>query len=373
MAAIDRESLCNAISADQPCGEDLEYDNEFIEIENLSQGKAEQQIGDTVVEAEEADWQLIKKKSIALLSRTKDIRVFIFLIRAVLNSDDLTKFNDVLAALKESITSFWPDIYPLLDEDDGDPTMRINALVTLCDEQAVLLPLRKAPLVKSRMLGSFSLRDINYATGVSSPPSGYDLVAESTINGAFQDADTDELQATHDAITESIESISEIEGFVTDQVGVGNAASFSALSGELKEIQKTLGNYLQLRGVAPQTESADDNVPANDTTAAASGSATAPVSQQVQNLSGDISSREDVINALEKIERYYNQYEPTSPIPLLIGRAKKMVNMNFMEIMKNIAPDGLPQVEVIRGPEQEEQSVSQPDEANASSSTDDDW
>ncbi|PWI34104.1 type VI secretion system protein TssA [Vibrio albus] len=371
MVAIDRTTLISDISADQICGEDLEYDNDFIELESLSQGKAEQQIGDTFVEAEDADWQEVKKKAIALLSRTKDIRVFIYLLRAVLRTDDLSTFNEVLAALTESLTTHWANIYPLLDEDDGDPTMRINALTTLCDEEVMLLPLRKTPVVKSRMLGNFSLRDITYATGEASPPPGYDVVSENTINGAFQDADNDELQRTSDAVTESLQNATQIEQFITEQVGVADAASFAPLSDELKEIQRILNQYVSTDSASaavPATESASGSAAENNTRNTPVATPANPVNH---GYNGQISSRDDVIRALEDIEHYYQQYEPTSPVPLLIFRAKRMVGMNFMEIIRDIAPDGISQVELIRGPEEEHTNNDQQD--TSPQTNEDDW
>ena len=47
MSLIDVNSLLEEISAELPCGEDLEYDTEFGEMERTAQGKPEQQIGST--------------------------------------------------------------------------------------------------------------------------------------------------------------------------------------------------------------------------------------------------------------------------------------------------------------------------------------
>jgi type VI secretion system protein ImpA len=352
MGAIDTDSLLQAISSDLPCGEDLEYDPAFIELETIARGKAEQQIGDSVIEAEGADWKQVRKQSLELLSRTKDIRVLVYLMRATLNMDGLPSFRDTLTLLKGLLTQHWEQIHPQLDEDDGDPTMRINALITLCDEESLLRPLRNAPLVQSRMLGNYGLRDIAIAAGEIKAPAGYDHVEQSTIDGAFMDADLDDLQATADAVSESIDHVNEIENFVTTQVGVANAASFADLVSVLKEARQVLDSQLQKRGVGqePEADSGASDAsavgnPGNVTTTTGANRPTAP------SLSGEITSRDDVIRALDKIADYYTHYEPTSPIPLLLSRTRRLVRMNFMEIMKDIAPDGISQVEMIRGPE----------------------
>lgn len=42
MSVIDVEQLLSQIDADAPCGEDLEYDSAFAEMEKMAEGKSEQ-------------------------------------------------------------------------------------------------------------------------------------------------------------------------------------------------------------------------------------------------------------------------------------------------------------------------------------------
>jgi type VI secretion system protein ImpA len=66
-------------------------------------------------------------------------------------------------------------------------------------------------------------------------------------------------------------------------------------------------------------------------------------------LSGEIASREDVLRALDKLCAYYARYEPSSPLPILLQRCKRLVPMNFVDIVRELAPDGLGQIELIAG------------------------
>ncbi|MEN8177248.1 MAG: type VI secretion system protein TssA [Pseudomonadota bacterium] len=345
MSTIDVESLMQAISADSPCGEDLEYDPAFGELERLAQGKAEQQIGDTIVEAEEPDWRQVGKLATTLFSRTKDIRVVIYLMRSSLHTQGFTGLCDGLLLLKGMLTQNWECLYPELDaEDNNDPTMRINALVSLCDDQMLLNPVRKAPLVSSRMMGQFSLRDIAIATGELQPTGGTGKTEIAAIDAAFLDADLEELQATADAVSASINYLSTIESYVTEQVGASDAASFDELGQLLKSALQVLQDHLSRRGV-------NENIADSEGSADQNGSGVSAAATPPASLSGAINNRDDVIRALGKIQDYYTRHEPASPVPMLMERAKQLVAMDFMQIIKNIAPDGLSQVEIIRGPE----------------------
>ena len=41
--------------------------------------------------------------------------------------------------------------------------------------------------------------------------------------------------------------------------------------------------------------------------------------------------------------------EPASPAPLLIRRAQRLMTMSFVEIIEDLAPDGLTQIHTVAG------------------------
>lgn len=344
MSVIEVEELLGELSPDAPCGEDLEYDPMFAELENLVQETPERQYGDTIIPAEPPDWRGVKKTALALLERTRDLRVAIHLTRALLQTDGVLGFGDGLALVEGLIERHWKGVYPQLDpDDDNDPTLRINIIVALCDAETTLRDLRETPLVNSRALGRFSLRDIQIATGVLALVSteNVELPTQSRIDAAFQDADLESLQATATVLTEAFDRVERIEALLTDQVGVTQAPDMSDLRGVLKEIRQILADQLQRRGVglvgeteavAEREESKVDGVVAGQ-----------------RLVVGDITSRDDVIRMLDKICDYFSRYEPSSPVPFLLNRAKNLVTKDFMEIMLDLAPGGTEQANLIFG------------------------
>ena len=64
---------------------------------------------------------------------------------------------------------------------------------------------------------------------------------------------------------------------------------------------------------------------------------------------GTIASREDVIRTLDLICRYIETNEPSNPAPLLLRRAQKLMSMNFVEIIKELTPDSISQIESLAG------------------------
>ena len=75
MQVANIEVLLAPVSADNPCGADLEYgDPAFAALDRATRGKPEQQIGSTVIPAEEPDWKAVGRQAVELLGRTKDLR-----------------------------------------------------------------------------------------------------------------------------------------------------------------------------------------------------------------------------------------------------------------------------------------------------------
>jgi type VI secretion system protein ImpA len=346
MSVIEVESLLSEIAADAPCGEDLEYDSQFAELEKLAQETPERQYGDTIIPAEPPDWRGVRKTALALLERTRDLRVAVYLTRALLHVDGLAGFAEGLALVAGLIERYWDSVYPRLDpEDNNDPTLRINTIVDLCDPETTLRGLLEAPLVSSRALGRFSLRDMRIASGALAPVGGdkEEAPTQSKIDGAFQETNLEELQATAGTVVSAYDRVERIEGMLTDLVGVTQAPDMSELSVMLKEIRQVLAEHLQRRGVSaasavPEAEAAAEGLPTG---------AAAVAGQRL--VVGEIASRDDAIRMLDKIFDYFARYEPSSPVPFLLKRARSLVTKNFMEALRDLAPGGTEQANLIFG------------------------
>jgi type VI secretion system protein ImpA len=56
---------------------------------------------------------------------------------------------------------------------------------------------------------------------------------------------------------------------------------------------------------------------------------------------GAIRSRDDAVRALEAVARFFRETEPSSPVPLFLDRAKRLVSKDFLEVLADVAPDAL--------------------------------
>ena len=357
MSVIDVQALLGEVAAGSPCGADLEYDPAFAQLEEQAQETPERQYGDTIIPAEPADWRSVKKTALALAERTRDLRVAVYLTRALLHTDGLPGFAEGLALVDGLIERFWAQVYPQLDPDnDNDPTLRVNTIVALCDPEATLHALRETPLVHSRSLGRFSLRDVQIASGALTPlakdkdQGGGELPTPEKINGAFQEVGSEQVQAIAATIAEAIDRVQRIEAGLTDQIGVSQAPDLSALVGVLKEMRHPLVDHLQRQGVGIASDAVTGSEGAGEEETGKAGAAGQPSTAGGARLVvGEIASREDALRMIDKICEYFDRYEPSSPAPLLLKRAKRLATKDFMAILLDLTPGGVEQANLIFG------------------------
>jgi type VI secretion system protein ImpA len=329
------------VSPESPCGDDLEYDPVFAEMERAAQGKPEQQFGGTIVPAEEPNWKEVQTKALELTVRTKDLRVLMLLMRAALNIGRLPDFNSCVAAMRQLVEQRWEQTHPRLDPDDNlDPTQRVNLLASLCDSGTTLRYLKKVPLVVSKSLGRFNFRDLEIAKGDAPAPAADAPPPPTlvTIEAAFMDCDLEELKADARGVKEAIEHIGALESALTEKVGAGQSTSLEAAIAILKPMHVVLVEQLLRRGVVEKPAP-------GETAAAVNGEA----QMDAPPAMDEIRSRDDVIRVLDKLCDYYAQYEPSSPLPLLLKRAKRLTSLSFMEIIQDLAPDAVAQAKTIGG------------------------
>ena len=105
------DSLLEPISAEHPCGEDIGYDPQFIELDTFLQGREETQFA----AAEEPDWKAIMERCLALFQRSKDLRIALRLSVALLKMEGLPGFRDGLVLLKGLVERYWDPVYPRLE------------------------------------------------------------------------------------------------------------------------------------------------------------------------------------------------------------------------------------------------------------------
>jgi len=330
MTALDTSSLLAPIAEEAPCGEDLE------DTQLLASFDAYRLFGRPTPLDADVDWRDIRKASFEALGQSKDIRLLAHLAASALRTDGLKSFFSCLSVARSWIDDHWTHVYPLIDDD---AILRKNALNALADRMAVVDGLRRIALVSHRQLGTVSLRDLDIATGQMNAAEGEEAKSESQIAATFSAADPAMLAQLLMDVREAISALQFIEEKMRNDGGGSQAVpTFDPLSSQLHRMEALLADKVGSAEVVPSGGEETD-----------AGSSAAGAGVPVAYAAGAIRSREDALRSLDLVSKYFRENEPSSPIPLFIERAKRLVSKDFLEVLADIAPDALTQARAAGG------------------------
>ena len=332
---MELETLLAPISADKPSGPNLEYDSDFIALEQASQGKPERQTGQVIIPAEEPDWIDVEQRALSLFPRTKDLRVAMHLLRALIHREGMRGFASGLKVLHSLLTNYWESVHPELDpEDNNDPAMRLNALAPLADPETVPKDVRNVNFVSTGSHARLSVRDVLIEQG-KFPAGGTGAVP--TRAEIEEVLCLPENASSMAAIGEALTGLNGIHAFLSEKVGYDRVPDLQPL----RDMLKTVAQLYEAKAGSAVT--GKDGATVISTNAEMDSSKGIPI--------GVIQSREEAVRLLDKICEFIERTEPANPAPLFIRRGQRLMTKNFVEIIQDLAPDSLAQIKQLTGVE----------------------
>jgi type VI secretion system protein ImpA len=351
---INVDDLLKPISDDKPCGEDFTYHPSFQNLETIARPKPETQAfgsSSSPTPPEEPPWKEVLSSAVDVLSQSKHLTAGVILTVSALKIGGLEGLRDGFAVVHGLIEKYWGDLYPRLDpEDNNDPTERLNILNNLSSagdpyrftvhlKQVVLSPNARITLQQIITAKEKGRPDAAASSEAKSGNGGMDL---SQIQAAFRDGGPEVAAATLAMVNEVIGHAQAIDAFLDSTLPSGRGVNFETLNKLLGEMKSAVEPFAT-NGAPGEIESGD-NASATETR----GSPRA-ATRGGPGMSGSIQSTADVIKALDLICDYYRSNEPSSPVPLILQRAQRLVAKDFMEILTDLTPDALSQLQVITG------------------------
>ena len=234
MAELQLESLLAPISADAPCGPDLEYDPAFQAMLDAGAGKPERQYGDKVYPPSRRTGRVVHEQAAQLAARTRDLRVAVWLARSGARVRGLVGAVDGLRLVQGLVERHWEHLHPPLDaSDNNDPTARVMALTALSDPVTGLADLRAASLTGKR--GALTVRDIELALGAGEPMPGESVpTQDGVLEGiAASLADASELGPVMQSGYEAAQSLA---SSIERHIEAGQAPDFVPLKKVLQRV-----------------------------------------------------------------------------------------------------------------------------------------
>lgn len=335
------------VSADATVGENCEYDPLYVTLDDLVQNDPEN--------GKEPDWRGLKKNCLELWKKTRDLRVATYLCIAETQINGLAGLADGLDLIHWLMSEYWSDFYPKLDpDDDNDPLERLNILMMLSPDpgsfdDAIMFPskLRQIKLVSGL---NYTIRDVMIANGEieSDTPIDMNLInAEMMAKSAQIKEKVDLMKKINDTLSSMIE---ETDAKLTG----GYSLSVASLQKELKRFTSFYEKHVQEGDVnMEESEQLEQSDAVEDNSAVVNAPVVAKAGK-VSVASVKASNRAEALMLLKKGMEYFQAEEPTSPVPYLIQRALRLAEMNFMDLLQDIAPDALSRGREILGVKSED-------------------
>ena len=309
----------------EACGQDLEYDPSFMELGQAAAGKPETQFGP----AEPPNWPTSRELAEQLLGQTRDLRVAMFWARAVVNLEGLEGLPAGLALVHGMLDRHWDEVHPRPDPDDGDTFARLSVLGSLDALDGLLGDVRQAQLIADRRLGGLRVRTVELALEKLAPRADEDVLSPAQIEGTL--GDLPELaERLRVALEESLQSLKELQSLMNDRFGIEYAVEVKSLREMLVGVQSLLPKSGDAPGETIELD-VNDGIQLN-------------TNRRSGNGVSSVESRQDAVRAIQLVCAYLERSEPTNPAQLLLRRAERLIDKDFLQLVRDFAPDAVNEV-----------------------------
>ncbi|WP_277183579.1 ImpA family type VI secretion system protein [Caballeronia sp. BR00000012568055] len=323
-----------------PCGTDLEYDPEFVVLFAQVAAKVDAQYGDFVGTPEPVNWSEVDRDCRRLMIRSKDIRLGVLFTRCRTRLDSARGLAEGLNLLARWLEDYPESVHPQpnVDEDkDAALEIRMNALQALTDSDGLLGDIRDIALARSSAV-RLRVRDVERAYAQPRPSDA--LSVESVVR---QLGDVRVHQpALMAAFEDAANSLAAIDAWNQTHLGM-----FAA---DLALLLRLLGRMTKAAVGSSSTDRGTHIDPASDADAQSELIAPAREADSITTTDNDadlqrpldspparqLTDRDAALQSIRDARQWFETWEPSSPIPVLLLRAEQFVGKRYSEVLKAI-------------------------------------
>jgi type VI secretion system protein ImpA len=262
-------------------------------------------------------WEQISEKSLELLQETPDLRVSLWHMRASLAWRGLPAFFTGFALIKQFLTTHGSKLSP---HEEGEPEGSLHASsLAWIDTPEALGLLRTSYLLPSTQTCLQNIID---------DPDNYMKVNSFVVNEHLNSEGLPDLLACFNQLSIDVK-------WVAHEVNQRSSGYFLRIDRISELISKVISN-LKNRTPEVQSEKAENH------------------KEQIQNNSmvintSAINGRQQALQLLDQVINYFVTNEPSHPAPIMLKRVKKLIGMDFQQIIRELLPDGENAFKLING------------------------
>jgi type VI secretion system protein ImpA len=258
--------------------------------------------------------------------RTRDLWLAVYLARAGARAGRMEVVEDGLHLLAGYLEHFWDSAHPTIEEYGIEG--RKGACESLVRIGEFLAHFRRIPLIDHPRLGRFSGADFERYAAEGTAADGYGqfraALADTPVERVVEQLSR--LDRLRDLVSRA-DAVLSAEAERVGQTGTNFTSTYEALDSVSAAVRP-----FALQDDAPggAAENGEDraSVPSSGPSGPNSGS----------GFTGRIETRADVARTLDAVIEYYGRAEPSSPIPIALGRIKGWITMDFVSLLNDISP-----------------------------------
>lgn len=326
---LDVEALLQPISETEPAGVDLSYDPAFRALQRMLDEAADKERP-----SDDAGMKDAIDQSVALLQRSKDLWIASNGVYFGVYLGDLEAaggFLEVLAGIPER---FWETCFPALE--DG-----VDARRAACSQIAsigrMVRHLERLYLAPLRSKGRISFKDIAGAAGPEVKAAEIFKLCPEQIRRAIDETGPEDWVTLSGELATMLAASARLSVAFSDK-SMGQTPELAVFDAAVRRMKE----FVDIIVARKMPETAAEGATGEGD--AAGGTTGRPA------ISGPIATREQALAVLDQVKDFFLQTEPTNPVPFLIDRIKRLIGMNFIQILENLAPDGIDQAAKILQP-----------------------
>lgn len=332
--SIDTNALLEPISAEQPAGEDVAFDDVTDKIREarraddptLSQGEWQ-------TELKTADWrQVVKLGEEVLQRRSKDLQVAGWLAEASIARDGIGGAAPAFELVAGLLDRYWDGLYPQLEGEDAEErAARLAWFNTNIAERLRRAPLSDGPTpltladwLLSREVENLARQNAEAYQAALDEGKPNAEAFDTALNGQSGDF----IRAALDHSVAAAAAFKRLSDLSDSRLGRA-APSLDAIRTALKQIRQVLARAAQAKGLVGADAATDE---------AGEGSG-GPATPGPAGAGASAGSKPAALQQLRGLAAYFRQNEPHSPVAFLLEKAVAWADMPLDQWLAEVVRD----------------------------------
>lgn len=293
-----------------------------------------------------AEWQTILSLAPKVLAeQSKDLEIAVWYLEALVRARGFAGLLEGFRLLRGLIDRYWETMFSLEDEDGLATRLAPLAGLDGGDSDGALIPpLRKIPITAAGDDGPFSIYQYEQAWALSQ-------IADAAVRARRAERGAVTLERFTAAVNASggpfyVALTGDIAGCIAEFDALGEALDRlagpdsppgSKIRDLLRQIADTVGAVS--RDLVARHRQANPAPPAAGETGPGAPAAEAPPPGDPPRRPGEIRDREEALELLLRVARYFSTNEPQSPISASLEDVVRRARLPFSELMAELVPD----------------------------------